>query len=261
MRLVDDHFPSVIKGDFGRETLEDGHTHSSDLISNVSYFTLCPHSSFCTQVVGCHMGQRGVDKPVVRYASGEVAQGAYQALRSRTVQSAAFGSFGCHLSINGPLARWAYDGKSMKILFNMDDLGVLPFQETSVEVQERRNCAGWHDPGGRLEARSWQASCRSIRCGASNRYFVPRPPPEPMKPRENVMEMRLGSIGKHFDGIESTQFVTNTNQLNELKKRKYMPWSKDKPRLSHRHLACKRLVRRSEDQLASSECIEANCRL
>eukprot|EP00434_Breviolum_minutum_P028595 symbB.v1.2.025300.t1/scaffold2445.1/size151041/28 len=33
------------------------------------------------EVVGCHMGQRGVDKPVVRYVSGEVAQGAYESLR------------------------------------------------------------------------------------------------------------------------------------------------------------------------------------
>lgn len=64
------------------------------------------------------MGQRGVDKPVVRYASGEVAQGAYQALRTSTVQSAAFRSFRFHLggSTNGtPLAGWftpMYNGKS-----------------------------------------------------------------------------------------------------------------------------------------------------
>ena len=50
---------------------------------------------------------------------------------------------------------------------NMDDLGVLQLQETSIcrvlkSSQERRNCAGWHDPGGRLEAWSWQANCATI---------------------------------------------------------------------------------------------------
>ena len=35
------------------------------------------------QVMGCHMGQRGVDKPVVRYVTGEVAQAAHEALRTR----------------------------------------------------------------------------------------------------------------------------------------------------------------------------------
>lgn len=34
------------------------------------------------QVIGCFIGQRGVDKPVVRYINGEVAQGAYEALRT-----------------------------------------------------------------------------------------------------------------------------------------------------------------------------------
>ena len=34
------------------------------------------------QVIGCFIGQRGVDKPVVRYVNGEVAQGAYEALRT-----------------------------------------------------------------------------------------------------------------------------------------------------------------------------------
>mmetsp|Transcript_3122 Transcript_3122/g.7263 ORF Transcript_3122/g.7263 Transcript_3122/m.7263 type:complete len:131 (+) Transcript_3122:64-456(+) len=33
------------------------------------------------EVIGCHMGQRGVDKPVVRYATGEVAQAVHEALR------------------------------------------------------------------------------------------------------------------------------------------------------------------------------------
>ena len=33
--------------------------------------------------MGCHMGQRGVDKPVVRYVTGEVAQAAHEALRTR----------------------------------------------------------------------------------------------------------------------------------------------------------------------------------
>eukprot|EP00439_Symbiodinium_sp_Y106_P086696 s615_g35.t1 len=33
------------------------------------------------EVMGCHMGQRGVDKPVVRYVTGEVAQAAHEALR------------------------------------------------------------------------------------------------------------------------------------------------------------------------------------
>ncbi|CAJ1403836.1 unnamed protein product [Effrenium voratum] len=33
------------------------------------------------EVIGCHIGNRGVDKPVVRYVSGEVAQTAHQALR------------------------------------------------------------------------------------------------------------------------------------------------------------------------------------
>lgn len=42
---------------------------------------------FLHQVVGCHMGQRGVDKPVVRYVSGEVAQGAYESLRRGKMKS------------------------------------------------------------------------------------------------------------------------------------------------------------------------------
>lgn len=69
------------------------------------------------EVVGCHMGQRGVDKPVVRYASGEVAQGAYQALRKGEI---------------------VLDGMILE--------------------------GDWKPDRG-------------------------RPPPEPMKPRENVMEM------------------------------------------------------------------------
>eukprot|EP00931_Biecheleriopsis_adriatica_P000325 TRINITY_DN100342_c0_g1_i1.p1 TRINITY_DN100342_c0_g1~~TRINITY_DN100342_c0_g1_i1.p1 ORF type:complete len:154 (-),score=23.31 TRINITY_DN100342_c0_g1_i1:76-492(-) len=37
------------------------------------------------EVIGCHIGQRGVDRPVVRFSSGEVAQQVHQALQKGEV--------------------------------------------------------------------------------------------------------------------------------------------------------------------------------
>ena len=73
--------------------------------------------------MGCHMGQRGVDKPVVRYVTGEVAQAAHEALRTSRLR----------------------------------DASVRTSSDCQPSGQERGNRAGWHDPTGRLEARPTKA--------------------------------------------------------------------------------------------------------
>ena len=145
---------------------------------------------FIHQVVGCHMGQRGVDKPVVRYVSGEVAQGAYESLRTGQNDilnpSETFPPF--------PLRP---DDRKGEIVL---DGNILE--------------GDWKPDRGR--GRPWvKPALNGFITSQKLGLTCLRPPPEPTKPRENV-EMKLGCTCDSKRDMGKVQKIDTVETMDKI---------------------------------------------